>query len=224
MPAGNHMFKVKNRNSRTKCEICSKLTIKTPELRNWHRSGVFIVNFEHISHIVLVSLFLTLSRWIPTRIAFLMNWIQRIKLFWIFWNIYLFQQILMTSSKSILDIVFVLLQKKNLNRNRLFSFIPKIWIYFIKFIIQDRAAHLAFGFHLSFSISFGIIINPLFSGDQCHMKLIIKISNSNLNNLWNNSKTCTDIKRKTLKLKRLRNYKQFVNLSCPDPDERKKLT
>ena len=59
---GNHMFKVNNRNSRTKCEICSKLTIKTPELRNWHRSGVFIVNFEHISHIVLVSLLLTLSR------------------------------------------------------------------------------------------------------------------------------------------------------------------
>ena len=148
-----------------------------------------------------------------------MNWIQRVKLFWIFWNIYLFQQILMTSSKNILDMVFVLL----LNRNRLFSFIPKIWIYFIKFIIQDRVAHLAFGFHLSFSISFGIIINPLFSGDQCHMKLIIKISNSNLN-LWNNSKTCSDIERKTLKLKRLRNYKQFVNLSCPDPDERKKLT
>ena len=31
------------------CEICSKLTIKTPERRYWHRSGVFIVTFEHIS-------------------------------------------------------------------------------------------------------------------------------------------------------------------------------
>ena len=29
------------------CEICSKLTIKTPERRQW-RSGVFIVNFEYI--------------------------------------------------------------------------------------------------------------------------------------------------------------------------------
>ena len=27
-PAGNKMFKVNNRNSRTRCEICSKLTIK----------------------------------------------------------------------------------------------------------------------------------------------------------------------------------------------------
>ena len=32
-PAGNCMFKVNNRNTRTKCEICSKLTIKTPERR-----------------------------------------------------------------------------------------------------------------------------------------------------------------------------------------------
>ena len=56
------MFKVNNRNSRTRCEICSKLTIKTPERRQWCRSGIFIVNFEHISHLVLVFLLLTLSR------------------------------------------------------------------------------------------------------------------------------------------------------------------
>ena len=30
-PAGNYMFKVNNRNTRTRCEICWKLTIKTPE-------------------------------------------------------------------------------------------------------------------------------------------------------------------------------------------------
>ena len=34
------------------CEICSKLTIKRVEQRR--RSGTFIVNFEHISHLVLV--------------------------------------------------------------------------------------------------------------------------------------------------------------------------
>ena len=28
---GNYMFKVNNRNTRTRCKICSKLTIKTPE-------------------------------------------------------------------------------------------------------------------------------------------------------------------------------------------------
>ena len=34
--------------------ICSTLTIKTPEQRQWRRSGVFIVNSEYISHLVLV--------------------------------------------------------------------------------------------------------------------------------------------------------------------------
>ena len=37
--------------------MCSKLTIKTPERHQWRRSGVFIVNFEHISHPFLVLTF-----------------------------------------------------------------------------------------------------------------------------------------------------------------------
>ena len=32
-PVGNYMFKVKNKNTRARCEICSKLTIETPEQR-----------------------------------------------------------------------------------------------------------------------------------------------------------------------------------------------
>ena len=50
------MFKVNNRKFRTRCEICSKLTIKTPGRSQWGCSGVFIVSFEHISHLVLVSI------------------------------------------------------------------------------------------------------------------------------------------------------------------------
>ena len=64
-PAGNNMFKVKNRNS------SKKLTI-----RRWRRSGGFIVNFghnlhrrrsgvftnfEHTSHLLLVFLLMTLN-------------------------------------------------------------------------------------------------------------------------------------------------------------------
>ena len=56
------MFKVNNRNTRTRYEIYSKLTVKTPERRQWYCSGVFIVNFEHISHLNLVFLMLTLSK------------------------------------------------------------------------------------------------------------------------------------------------------------------
>ena len=60
-PARIYLLKFNNRNTRTCCEICSKLTIKTPERHQWHRSGVFIVNFEHISHLVLVFILLTLN-------------------------------------------------------------------------------------------------------------------------------------------------------------------
>ena len=33
-PAGIYLLKVNNRNTRTRCEICSKVTIKTPERRH----------------------------------------------------------------------------------------------------------------------------------------------------------------------------------------------
>ena len=59
--ASGHLFlQSYNRNTRTRCEIWSKLTLKTHF--QWRRSGVFIVIFERISHLVLVFLLLTLSR------------------------------------------------------------------------------------------------------------------------------------------------------------------
>ena len=59
--SGNYMFKVNNRDIRVRCKICLKLTIKSPERRHWRRSGVFIANFEHISHLALVFLLITLN-------------------------------------------------------------------------------------------------------------------------------------------------------------------
>ena len=53
-PTGNDTFKVNNRSTKRRCEICSQLTIKTPD--------TFIVNFGHISHLVLAFLLLTLSK------------------------------------------------------------------------------------------------------------------------------------------------------------------
>ena len=41
---------------------CLKLTIKTLERRQWRRFVVCVVNIEHIPHLVLVFLLLTLSR------------------------------------------------------------------------------------------------------------------------------------------------------------------
>ena len=42
--------------------ICSVLTIKIPESRQWRRFGVFIVNFEQILDIVLVFPLLYLNK------------------------------------------------------------------------------------------------------------------------------------------------------------------
>ena len=61
-PANIHLFKVNSRSTRQRCEICSKLTVKTPERRLWRRSCVFIVSFEHISYLFLVFLLLVLSK------------------------------------------------------------------------------------------------------------------------------------------------------------------
>ena len=46
-PTNIYLFRVNNSNTRKRCEICSKLTIKSPQ----RRSTVFIVNFEHVSHL-----------------------------------------------------------------------------------------------------------------------------------------------------------------------------
>ena len=60
-PVRIYLLKVNSRSTRTRCEICSKLTIKIPEQCQWRRSDVFMITFEHISHLVLVFLLLTLN-------------------------------------------------------------------------------------------------------------------------------------------------------------------
>ena len=69
-PTNISSFKVTNRNTRNGSGICSKLTIKTPKRRHWRRSGIFIVNSEHISYFFPVLLLLTLNKqilagWVP---------------------------------------------------------------------------------------------------------------------------------------------------------------
>ena len=58
-PASIYLFKVNNENTKTMREICSKLTINTSVRRGF---AVFIVNFEQVSHIVLVFPLLNLKK------------------------------------------------------------------------------------------------------------------------------------------------------------------
>ena len=69
--ANIYRFKVNNRNTRKRWEMYSKLTIKTPERHHWRRFGVFIVNFEHISHFLLVFLSLTFDQIHVTWVIFI---------------------------------------------------------------------------------------------------------------------------------------------------------
>ena len=61
-PANIYLSEFNNRNSRKRCEICSKLTVKIVERHHWRHSGVFIVNSKHILHIFLVFLLMTLNK------------------------------------------------------------------------------------------------------------------------------------------------------------------
>ena len=69
---------------------CSRSTIETGkrcERRQWRRSGVFIINFEHISHLFLVFLFFDFEqvtvRWILLCV-FIQKWNFVTPNFWVF--------------------------------------------------------------------------------------------------------------------------------------------
>ena len=55
-PTSIYLFKVSNGNTRTMCEICSKLTIKTPE-----RVTVSIVDFEQVNASRRIPILLSVS-------------------------------------------------------------------------------------------------------------------------------------------------------------------
>ena len=49
-PANIYLFKVNNKKTRKRFHISSKLTVKTLHQGHWCLPGIFVVNFEHISH------------------------------------------------------------------------------------------------------------------------------------------------------------------------------
>ena len=58
-PASIDVLNSSNRNIITTFEVCSKLTKKTPERRQWRHSGVFIVNLHRFHTLRWVFPFLT---------------------------------------------------------------------------------------------------------------------------------------------------------------------
>ena len=55
-------FSFSNGNTKARCKIFSKLTRKNSQWSQWRCFGVFIVNFEQRSHLILVLLLLSLNK------------------------------------------------------------------------------------------------------------------------------------------------------------------
>ena len=59
IPTRNHMFKVNNRNTRTRYEICTKLIIKTPQRHHGHQFlGAklhFVYDFMWLTQLAILS-------------------------------------------------------------------------------------------------------------------------------------------------------------------------
>ena len=73
-PAGIYLFRNNTENFREMYEKCSKLTIKIPEQGHCCRFGVFFVNFEQISDIVLMFPLFTLNEYMPLWLRFTDHW------------------------------------------------------------------------------------------------------------------------------------------------------
>ena len=73
IPANIYLLNVDDRRTRKMFGICSKLTIITPEQCHWRRFSVFIVNYEHNSHLFLLFLLLTLSMYLSAGMSFPMK-------------------------------------------------------------------------------------------------------------------------------------------------------
>ena len=70
-PANMYLFKVNNRNTWTTCEICSKL------IKHQNDVSVFIVYFEHISHLFLLFLLWSLNIGRPS-----LHFLRQCKVMW----------------------------------------------------------------------------------------------------------------------------------------------
>ena len=69
-PAGIYLFKINNRNTRTRCEICLKLTIKTPE-RHPCSTHMFTPYFTPCSSVSIVNFEQVNARWVRSKEHFI---------------------------------------------------------------------------------------------------------------------------------------------------------
>ena len=75
-PASIYLLKDNHRNNRTRCKTCSKLTIKTPELRQCRCSGFFFVNLNIFTSCPIVSIINFEHVIAGRKVFFIMKWVN----------------------------------------------------------------------------------------------------------------------------------------------------
>ena len=104
--------------TKTRCKICSKVTLRIPQRRPKLCSGVFIVNFKHISHLVLLFLLLTLNMDLSAGIKTLLSAAKRHKPLLLGKDYFLFNQLFHQKK------VFFYMNQKNLQTIMVFMNFP----------------------------------------------------------------------------------------------------
>ena len=122
--ASNYMLKVNDKNTRTRCEICSKLTVKKLEWRQWCRFGVFTVNFWTYFTPCSTVLFLTLTSYMSAGNGMHCNSFLPKVPFWSSWKHEKSKGLLMLSEGSSRNIgeKKVNYNKSSMNLNILFKY------------------------------------------------------------------------------------------------------
>ena len=130
-----YLCKVSSGNTGRMCEIGSKLTIKTPQRRQWHHYGVFNVNFEPNSLIVLVFSLLILYKLMLAEYFHVNTWIDGFcKFSFGLW-------VLRVSYKPLLTLKLFSIENKS------FGLYGCLEHTFVNYIL--RPLHAAFPFHFS---------------------------------------------------------------------------
>ena len=126
-PAGICLLKVNNRNTRTKCEICSKLTIKKPERRH--------VNFEHV-----IAGWVILLNWK----AFWLGLKHCIKFYTCPWRCFQNKHVKLVAKKLTRSSILYNSLLSNLLRQSIWCFLIKWWSWIARLIEFAESINIYF--------------------------------------------------------------------------------
>ena len=136
--AGIYLLKVNNGNTKTMCEICSKLIIKTPEQRRWRHSLVFIININIFHTLFCFLCWLWKSKcwlWSDTKMMTLLFHSLHYSFHWapIYWRSFKNRQNRLYFSKKVKSYKKLLISFKLIK-----SFVPNVTFLYLLKTLENR--------------------------------------------------------------------------------------